>query len=119
MKKMATILFLFPIWAFATLMVGSQSVTVSNGTPQIVDTSNRRFPITVSLIPQSGTAGTIEFSNTPNAAAASSVANWQVLGSASNVSVATTVFVSAPVTALKFTKISGASAVIGEVSWNQ
>ena len=119
MKKLVTILFLFPIFAFATLMVGSQSVTVSNGTAQIIDTSNRRFPITVSLIPQSGVAGTVEFSNTANAAVASGVANWQVLGAASNVSVATTVFVSAPVTALRFTKISGASAVIGEVSWNQ
>ena len=118
MRKLALCLLLISTTAAATLLVGFATVS-ANGTAQIVDTSNHRSPLTVSIIPQSGTAGTIEFSNTANAAAASSVANWQVLGSASNVSVSTTVIVTAPISALRFTRTSGASAVIGEVSWNQ
>ncbi|HET8689054.1 MAG TPA: hypothetical protein VFM18_20785, partial [Methanosarcina sp.] len=62
MKKLISLLIFAPTIAIAALLVGSASVTVGS-VPQIIDVSNRKFPITVSLIPQAGTTGTIEFSN--------------------------------------------------------
>jgi hypothetical protein len=119
MKKLLTlIVFVFPAMALATLLVGSQTFTVTT-TAQVVDVSNRHFPMTVSIYPQAGTTGTAEFSTTPNAYAASGVANWQVIGTASAVSAPQTNTLPSPVTAIRFTRISGASAVIGEINYQQ
>jgi hypothetical protein len=100
--------------ALAAVIANSYSVTT---TPVVVDTSTRNFPITVTIAPQSGVSGSAEFSTSPNAATAPASAIWQVLGTASAVTVAQTITVTSAITAVRFSRISGASAVIGEVNW--
>lgn len=124
MKKFFTLsvmgiaIFLLSITAFAALLVGYQSVTATT-MAQVVDVSNKHFPMTVSIYPESGTTGTAEFSTTPAAALSPSTANWQVIGTASAVSAPQTNTLYSPVTAIRFTRISGASAVVGEINYPQ
>lgn len=108
--------FLLITSALAVVMIDAITITTTS-TAQVVDMTNRKYPATVTIYPQSGVVGTAEFSTTYDAANTPSTANWQVLGTASNVSTPQTITLSSPVTAVRFTRISGASAVIGEINW--
>lgn len=110
----AVCLALLSVAAFAA--AGSAIYTI-NGTPLVVSTATRNFPITVTISPQSGVVGTVEYSTTPTAVTSPSTATWQVLGVASGVSSAQTVTVPSAITAIRFTRVSGASAVVGEIDW--
>jgi len=118
LKKLLTLLFFcFPVAVLGATVIGSISTTTGS-TPTIVDVTNHHFPMTVSMIPESGVTGTVEYSTTPDAAgSASAVANWHILDNLSASSVSASVTMPSPVTAVRFIRNSGASSVIGEIDW--
>lgn len=118
MKKILLLSLLLSTSAWAILTVGWNTVTVTT-IPQIIDVSNRHYPMTVSVFPSAGTTATVEFSTTPGAAAAPASARWQVLGTASGISVAQTNTVPSAINALRFTRNSGTGEVVGEINYPQ
>ena len=91
--------------------------TLTAAAPTVIDGTSKRYPITVTMLPQSGVLGAMEYSTSPNAYATPSLSNWEVLAGASAVSGVVNATVTSPVTAIRFTRVSGASGVVGEVAW--
>lgn len=84
-------------------------------TADVVDTSQLRAPITVTVIPGATTTATVEFSTTPGAAAAPASANWQAWPDGT-VSAATTDVFLGRMFALRITRASGSNPVVYEVT---
>ena len=118
MKRFALIITLLACIGVVCAAPIIQAISVTVGsTPAVIDGTSKEYPISVTMIPQSGVTGTIEYSTSPNAYAAPGSANWAVLGAASAVSAVTYSSITSPVTAIRFSRVSGASSVIGEVDW--
>jgi len=110
------VLCLFAIAAVAAPVIRSIS-TRTTTTATAIDGTSKTYPLTVTVIPESGVLATAEYSTTPNAYLSPADAHWNVLNSASAVSTVMSTTLPSPVTAIRFTRVSGASAVIGEVNW--
>jgi len=116
-RALPTVLFFIGIaTAIAAPIIQSVS-TLTRVTPTVIDGTSKKYPITVTMLPQSGVTATMEYSTTPGAYATPALANWEVLAGASAVSAVTNTTIVSPVTAIRFTRISGASSVVGEVVW--
>lgn len=90
---------------------------IVGATAQVVDTSNLGFPITVSIFTQSGVTGSLEKSTSPNAGTNPSGANWITIASGIPSSSSVTQTIEYGITAVRFTRQSGASSVIGEIDY--
>lgn len=100
--------------------ISSVSYTFSPPSAKVVDLSSGNlfhFPITVTVSAASGDTAKVEYSTTPGAAQNPGAAIWMPSVNLSSVTATERETLPSPITAIRFTTISGTGTDTAEIAW--